>query len=37
MGKTTREWVAQIKVDPKKLKRWLQRQYVGEVLGLKDE
>lgn len=31
--KTTQEWLAQIKADPKKMKRWLQRQYVGEVLA----
>lgn len=33
MSKTTNQWVAQIKADPKKLKHWLQRQYVGEVLA----
>lgn len=31
--KTTKQWLAEVKADPAKLKQWLERQYVGEQLA----
>lgn len=31
--KTTKQWLSEIKADPNKLNKWLERQYVGEALA----
>lgn len=31
--KTTKQWLAEVKAEPAKLKQWLERQYIGEALA----